>query len=295
MPAFWVKLFIGQSDETSQTSRPPKSHNCNHSFNFLSGLHGQYGQRRSADRNTEVKTKFYELLKHSPKGMVDPKGTVPFVFSLTEGRVRADIPEDNGGAVLACPYPKFSIEMEGEGMVMVADPGDPKQIAISCVHCTEIGPDDYELIILGHYIVESNPYARVVKLTKAGGKIENAYHSIIPVVNDFLNRLNTGKAGTVKVTGHQKYRSHGKRLDYHPNEIIYIGASGSRKQPEKTVTGEPIDWSSAWNVRAHWRRLNNPESVGIGRNGLRDVVGFTWISNYKKGEGELCVKPYKVL
>jgi len=241
-----------------------------------------------------MKVKFYQLIKHAEKGF-DPKDTVPFVFKATEGRTIGDLFESESGSVLACPYPKFSIEVEGNAMVTAPASEAERPIGISCIHCTELAPDDYELVILTENLEERT--SKVVKLTK--GKHHNdielkAYNSIIPIVNDFLNRLNINKSGMVRATGHQKYRYQGQRLDYRPNEIIYIGDSRKSKQSSETSTGESIDWDMSWNVRAHWRRLHNPETMGIGRTGLRDVVGYTWISNHKKGEGELREKVYMV-
>ncbi len=240
-----------------------------------------------------MKVKFYSLIKHAGKGVLNPSGTVPFVFAPTEGRTVGDLFESESGSVLACPYPKFSIEVEGSAMVTAPAGDAPHPVGISCIHCTEIAPDDYILVILTENLDEGT--SKVVQLTKHHSDIElKAYESIIPIVNDFLNRLNINKSGIVKATGHQKYRYQGRRLDYRPNSIVYVGDSRKSNLARKTESGEPIDWDMSWRVRAHWRRLHNPEGVGIGRRGLRDVVGFTWVSNYRKGDGGLLEKVYKV-
>lgn len=59
-------------------------------------------------------------------------------------------------------------------------------------------------------------------------------------------------------------------------EISKIKAQGTRK----------INWDHVWTVMSHWRKLINPESLGLDRLGKRQIKVYTYIGSYKKGEGK---------
>lgn len=48
-----------------------------------------------------------------------------------------------------------------------------------------------------------------------------------------------------------------------------------------------IHYAFSWVVRGHYRRLHNPKSMGMDRNGERCVPGMTWIETYMKGDENL--------
>lgn len=48
-----------------------------------------------------------------------------------------------------------------------------------------------------------------------------------------------------------------------------------------------IHYSFSWIVRGHYRKLHNPDTVGVNRNGERCVSGYTWIETYTKGDPNL--------
>ena len=48
-----------------------------------------------------------------------------------------------------------------------------------------------------------------------------------------------------------------------------------------------IQYAFSWVVRGHYRRLHNPKSMGLDRNGKRCVQGATWIETYMKGDENL--------
>lgn len=51
--------------------------------------------------------------------------------------------------------------------------------------------------------------------------------------------------------------------------------------------GGRIQYAFSWVVRGHYRRLHNPKSIGLDRNGKRCVQGATWIETYMKGDENL--------
>ena len=47
-----------------------------------------------------------------------------------------------------------------------------------------------------------------------------------------------------------------------------------------------LEYSHAFKVRGHWRKIDE-KSIGKDRNGDYKIEGFTWVTEYVKGEGEL--------
>lgn len=68
--------------------------------------------------------------------------------------------------------------------------------------------------------------------------------------------------------------------------IIHISPKKNIKYV-KGSTNRSINWSYAWNVRGHWRKING---IGKARDGVELVVGHTWVKSYVKGNGELVKK-----
>ena len=48
-----------------------------------------------------------------------------------------------------------------------------------------------------------------------------------------------------------------------------------------------IHYAFSWVVRGHYRKLHNPNSIGMDRNGVRCMPGVTWIETYMKGDENL--------
>lgn len=54
-----------------------------------------------------------------------------------------------------------------------------------------------------------------------------------------------------------------------------------------------LEYSFCFRVRGHWRHINEG-TLGKDRNGIYNVKGYTWVTEYTKGEGEL-VKRIRVV
>ena len=61
--------------------------------------------------------------------------------------------------------------------------------------------------------------------------------------------------------------------------------SVSAKYKYINTTGN-LEYSFAFRVRGHWRHINEG-TFGKDRNGNYNVKGYTWVTEYTKGEGEL--------
>lgn len=89
----------------------------------------------------------------------------------------------------------------------------------------------------------------------------------------------------VKVKG----RLNGKftKYKYNPEHVIYISSEKEIKKNESIVKRIIKKPDFAYEVMGHWRRLNNPNTLGKNRQGEYCVEGRTWVRDFIKGSGEL--------
>ena len=75
-----------------------------------------------------------------------------------------------------------------------------------------------------------------------------------------------------------------------PQRPIYYVLNGNKATMEKQYkairyTGT-LEYSHAFKVRGHWRHIGE-KTLGKDRNGEYRITGYTWVTEYVKGEGEL--------
>lgn len=235
---------------------------------------------------------------------VDFIGVQPYVFTPS-GKPMSDLPE-HASEILASPFPKFSIEMDG-GLPLTSDGNNG---AISTVlYCEELAPDDYKFIITmttprvgvkGYVTTTKDTYTMVAninnKFTSKSGDGNVVYNQYKNLVHNMLSRLRDRKnrIGLVNEPGRAKYKdTAGKKQFYKPKGVIYCGPRNEARG--NSSSGSPITWKHSWTVSAHWRRLANPNSIGMDRYGERTVEGYTWIDHYQKGCGDVVGKVRKVV
>lgn len=229
---------------------------------------------------------------------VDFTGVQPYVFAPTNTPT-AEL-DKHESEILASPFPKFSIENEGDRPLTLDENG---RWHTDVIYCEELSPDNYRFILN-----INNSYAIVDKIgitflidgkvsrrAKHSSDDHHAYNQYKNLVHISLARLHdrTNRVGLINETGRAKYKdASGDKVIYKPRGVIYCGKRKSGRGT--THSGVPIVWKEAWSVAAHWRRLANPESLGLDRYGERCVKGFTWIGHYHKGDGEIVGKIRKV-
>ena len=120
--------------------------------------------------------------------------------------------------------------------------------------------------------------------------IENVFKVVIQVC-DVLNNLSHKSVAVDKPvnTFFEYYRRKRKPTLKVPQRPIYyvLGEKGkdvSAKYEYIQPTGT-LEYSYAFKVRGHWRRVGE-KTLGKDRNGNYNVHGFTWVTEYTKGEGE---------
>jgi hypothetical protein len=230
------------------------------------------------------------LIELSPKGY-DFDGLQPFIFSQN-GHLESDFPPVEN-IILSCPFPFFSIEIDGYmgicGDKVEIDGLKDAEAQFRCLCIRELSPGDYQILAL----MEKWHNNELIDSTTFDLGRGPALAEAIPIVHEMLSRLQIEDNGTTGGHGRARYkRADGSKGTFRPRGVIYIG---NKNKALATSSGHVIDWRNSWNVRAHWRKLANPESLGLDRKGERAVKGYTWIGHYKKGEGPIVDKVRKVV
>lgn len=103
------------------------------------------------------------------------------------------------------------------------------------------------------------------------------------VVNPILSRLQNGRV--FQSNEQERFRLRGEHKGvYKVKNIIYVGRR--TEQTHYTPSGLALEYSHRFEVRGHWRKVN-PETIGKNRAGQRVVKGYTWVSEFTKGDAEL--------
>ena len=234
----------------------------------------------------------------------DFTGIQPFVFEIDDeqplGKGYVDLPEGSESGtpfeqtklvedefILASPFPKFSVEYDFGGFHFEGF-GD---LVVGCFYCEEVGVGEYHILVQ-LIDVAGGHSAQYIYVNSSTNSL--MYKRFMSLIRDLLERLTTQKHGLVNYSGKVFLRNAvKKRAEYKPRNVIYI-QSKKGKAREKTETNNKIRWQSAWLVRAHRRRLANPDSLGPNRQGVRAVKGFTWLAQYQKGDSKVPMKIRKV-
>lgn len=94
------------------------------------------------------------------------------------------------------------------------------------------------------------------------------------------------------------YRRKGKPTLTVPNRNVYyvLHKDDSKSEPYLREHGTgTFEFSHAFKVRGHWRTLQSNESLGKDRNGDRVVKGYTWVTEYIKGDEENLIKKLHIV
>lgn len=227
---------------------------------------------------------------------IDCTGLQPFLLNsnimsdfhaMTPEQVHRDHYIATGSDTIeAAPFELFSIEVENHNDSLATDGLG----GVKCIIAHERAPGDY-LIIL-HMLEYSSGAEHVMWLEPDN---EPAYSFNLAVINRLLSVIHDSARAQVRMPGKGRYKdSSGRKKEFRPTETVYIYPS-KMTHLTHTDSGRPIKPMTKHWVRAHWRRLNNPESMGKNRKGERIVKGWTWVTHHTKGDkGEAKAKTHKV-
>jgi hypothetical protein len=113
-------------------------------------------------------------------------------------------------------------------------------------------------------------------------------------IDSLNNKTIIADVPTVQRT--EYYRRKGSPAIKVPNRNIYYVINKNDTKSESTIhfTGTKVI-SQSFRVRGHWRTLESAESIGKDRQGNRVVKGFTWVTEYVKGDENSLVKKIHIV
>lgn len=187
--------------------------------------------------------------------------------------------------ILAVPFDHFSIELKDQPFFITPI---LKNIKYQCMICKEVSPGNYKLTVL--YENEEG-ISKVFTIDKdsTDGKM-STYPLLLEIIERAIEKMHNSDYGSYQEKGKAKYQAkkNTPRKVYEPSSVIYVG---NRQKQESSGSKRQVNWSYAWEVRSHWRKI---PGLGLNRLGERVVEGFTWVQTYTKGEGEVIKKVRKV-
>lgn len=175
----------------------------------------------------------------------------------------------------------------------------------------ELAPDYNAFVTVVHFQTPMGAYDAPVRFTLNEGRLtvdadENAnerekrvygfiVNKIALIVKRVLSEIDNRNFQIVEPTSSDnmtfKYREGDRKLikaKLRPRMIIYISDKKSFKKDHPDLANRIIRKPEySWEVMGHYRKLNNPESIGKNRQGEYCIKGYTFVSDYIKGEGEL--------
>ena len=162
---------------------------------------------------------------------------------------------------------------------------------INCPFFISIYPDQIEMsLIYGSYtdMLKFNE-----KVFNVADQIATRLFKVLVIVIMDLNNLSHKAVAVDKPKNPnlcEYYRRKRKPTIKIPQRPIYYVLGDKNENTEhkfrniRTI-GE-LEYSHCFSVRGHWRRVNEG-TLGKDRNGNYNVKGYTWVTEYVKGEGEL--------
>ena len=128
--------------------------------------------------------------------------------------------------------------------------------------------------------------------------IENLFITVIACLDVIGNLPNRAVVSDTPCTTKYEYyrRKHDTTIKKPIKPIYYV-----LDQKEETTKHKyhsiraigKLEFNYSFKVRGHWRRISD-KTYGKDRNGNYNILGYTWVTEYVKGEGEL-VKKLRVI
>jgi hypothetical protein len=224
-----------------------------------------------------------DALRETDKSGFAYKEVQPFVFADDTFNPYKRTPiviDDN--VVLASPFKQFSFELETD---MVTLPAEAKLPHLGCAVfcCNEVSPGSYAFKIL---VEDSTTGERVAVDVEENHAL---YKYALATTSIFIGLIH---ARGTKIAEFKANRGGSGSTRNLPRTVIYIAKREYEKQTSSS--GHKLHWKTSWAVMGHWRRLANPQSIGVDRVGQRSVKGYTWIADYVKGDGPMSKKTRKL-
>jgi len=222
----------------------------------------------------------------------------PFVFKFW-GKSAVEMPKSESEVILAPPFPKFTIEVEGH-FISQGRRTDEHDVCMSAIYCEEVAPNVYNFGLRMRMTVDGRHIYQSIWV-KHDDPQQAVYPELIQMVNLYIERMNKQYMGQIRCSGKLTYRNKdNKKKVYKPSNIIYVTDKSKKFTPAnnpqpKTEDGQYVRHLRISTVMAHWRKLVNPESYGLDRSGKRTIKGRTFIKSYTRGDGETAPPKIRVV
>jgi hypothetical protein len=160
--------------------------------------------------------------------------------------------------------------------------------SINCPFLMDIYPDCIEISSnYGNFNLQK--VSR--ELLQVADKIATDLFEVALLVLMDLNKISKKAVATDKVYCTEYYRrKNAPTIKVSNRPIYYILGDKSDKTTVikfKSICARgELSYSNAFKVRGHWRRIAE-KSLGKDRSGTYGVQGYTWVTEYVKGEGDL--------
>ena len=143
----------------------------------------------------------------------------------------------------------------------------------------------------------------VTPLLKTGSKIivenieeiiETLFITIISTLNVLSNLSDKTVVADTPSTPQTEYyrRKHAETIKRYNRPIYYVldkKEETNKVNYNKIESRGHLELTFSFRVRGHWRRISE-KSYGKDRNGNYNILGYTWVTDYIKGNGELAQK-----
>lgn len=160
---------------------------------------------------------------------------------------------------------------------VVLDVNKILKLTLSCLWSTEFRPGEMIYYTVGEIV---NSVTGATELQEQLFQIQDDAGERI--LSYFLRELNKKDIGVEKVQIRSKVKHNGEKKLLKIKSVIHIG--NRRDYPIKENSADnKIDWSHAWAVRGHWRKI---DGIGKDRDGKACIKNFTWVRAHTKGNKE---------
>lgn len=228
-----------------------------------------------------------------------------------------ELPQNADFQKLDSPFDVFSIEILGSN-ITVARPGDNSWDTV-CLLIAEakipfptadggywafalLNVNGAEIVVA--HLCFNNKLDQEVSVVHVDGHPFEASNSLMEIIQVYIGRLNSEKAGEQKVNERIKVRnSQGENVIHKIKRVIHI-VPGSNTKSYTESKGLKLDFSHRWFVRGHWmhywmdeaQTIPDRTKIGKNRHGEYVEIGRTWRSEYVKGpDDKVLVKKVRVI
>ena len=223
---------------------------------------------------------YLRMLQHMPDMPITT--LQPFLLESASPN-DVELPPARDSEILACPFKFWSFECFNRHISV----GETDDVYIDVVTVYEVSPGNY----IFHVLFSKDGEERMIKVDQSLKTDAKLYSYIADMVSSTLNYMGKLKTGTINLCNKKaKVKRKNGTVLIRPRNVIYIHDGTDTDNHMVKEIRDEVNWLEGWHVKAHWRRLKNPKTLGKDRSGNYCVPGLTWVSECTKGNDKDIVK-----